>query len=74
MEPKYNVGSWIKWQDGYQSCDVVSKILGYISCTPGEYMVAYQVMQSNNTNYPVYPEEVINVLTDEQAAIWLLET
>ena len=73
MEPKYKVGSWIMWKDAYHSFVVVSKILGYMSWTAGEFGWVYRVKLLHDSRYQVYHTEVIKVLTDEQAAIYLLE-
>ena len=54
MEPKYKVGDWIMWQDGHQPCDVVSKILGYISWTAGEFGWVYRVKLLHDSRYLVY--------------------
>ena len=66
MESKYKVGDWIKWQNTFQPVPVISKILGY---KKWGYLVGWK----NNSNFLVLSAEVIDALSDEQAAIWLLE-
>lgn len=71
VESKYKVGDWVRWQTTFQPVPIISKILGYISWSNKKW--GYQVGWKNNSNFLVLPAEVIDTLSDEQAAIWLLE-
>ena len=71
------IGDWIEYRDintgeGSRVCKVMSFKLGQPS------VAGYEGLLTNSHSdifdrYPVYRNEVVRVLTAEEAAIWLLE-